>query len=183
MEQPPDATMSAQISDLLDAHPFLMPALVAAGAGLTALYTIYWSLLPKPIPGIPYNKESAKRLLGDLPDMIGADKSGGRRKTYPVDLARKHKAPVVQLFLGLGLKPAVIISDYREARDIVLRRSKETIRGPLNCDPWRGISSGHFISMEDDHPKFKGVRALSRDLMSPSFLHSVRIPNLVRRRT
>ena len=73
--------------------------------------------------------------------------------------------------------------DYREARDIVLRRSKETIRGPLNCDPWRGVVPGQFIAMEDDNPKFKGARALSRDLMSPSFLHSVRIPDLVRRRT
>ena len=183
MEQPPDATMLAQISDLLDAYPFPMPALAAAGVGLTVLYTIYWSLLPKPIPGIPYNKESAKRLLGDLPDIIAAEKSGGRKKVYYADWARKHKAPVVQFFLGPGLKPAIIIADYREARDIVLRRSKETIRGPLNCDPWRGVIPGHFIAMEDDSPKFKGARALSRDLMSPSFLHSVRILDLVRRRT
>lgn len=175
--------MSAQISDLLDAHPLLMPALAAAGAGLTVLYTIYWSLLPKPIPGIPYNKESAKRLLGDLPDIIAAEKSGGRKKVYYADLARKHKAPVVQFFLGPGLKPAIIIADYREARDIVLRRSKEIIRGPLNGDPWRGVIPGHFIAMGDDDPKFKGARALSSDLMSPSFLHSVCILDLVCRWT
>ena len=29
----------------------------------------YRALLPKPIPGIPYKKESAKRILGDATDV------------------------------------------------------------------------------------------------------------------
>jgi len=30
---------------------------------------LYRAFLPKPIPGIPYNKASAGRLLGDAPDV------------------------------------------------------------------------------------------------------------------
>jgi hypothetical protein len=29
----------------------------------------YRAILPKPIPGIPYNKASASRILGDAPDV------------------------------------------------------------------------------------------------------------------
>lgn len=33
------------------------------------LVLIYRALLPKPIPGIPHNKISARRILGDAPDV------------------------------------------------------------------------------------------------------------------
>ena len=35
-----------------------------------ALYLGYRTALPKPLPGIPYNKDAATNLLGDVPEMI-----------------------------------------------------------------------------------------------------------------
>lgn len=42
-------------------------AAVCVITGIVAL--IYRALLPKPLPGVPYNKASAKRILGDAPDV------------------------------------------------------------------------------------------------------------------
>ena len=44
-------------------------ALVATGA-LLILYLVYRAALPRPIPGIPYNKNAANKLLGDVPEMV-----------------------------------------------------------------------------------------------------------------
>lgn len=44
-------------------------AVVASGA-LLILYLVYRAALPKPIPGIPYNKNAASKLFGDVPEML-----------------------------------------------------------------------------------------------------------------
>jgi hypothetical protein len=43
---------------------------LALGCGSIALYIAYRAILPKPIPGIPYNKDAAGKLLGDIPEMM-----------------------------------------------------------------------------------------------------------------
>jgi hypothetical protein len=40
------------------------------GVLLVGLYAAYRAALPKPIPGIPYNKDAAHKLLGDVPEMM-----------------------------------------------------------------------------------------------------------------
>jgi hypothetical protein len=45
--------------------------LVALGIITLCLYLAYRAILPKPIAGIPYNKDAAGRMLGDIPEMIG----------------------------------------------------------------------------------------------------------------
>ncbi|KAI1199823.1 hypothetical protein F5X97DRAFT_295498 [Nemania serpens] len=53
-----------------------MLASSVAGAGVVmsvtsvCVYLLYRRLLPKPIPGIPYNLEAAKQLFGDASDMF-----------------------------------------------------------------------------------------------------------------
>jgi hypothetical protein len=37
---------------------------------LLTLYRLYRALLPKPLPGIPYNKDALNNLLGDMPAMV-----------------------------------------------------------------------------------------------------------------
>lgn len=36
-----------------------------------ASYTGYRAALPKPLPNIPYNRDAADRLFGDIPEMMG----------------------------------------------------------------------------------------------------------------
>lgn len=45
-------------------------AVIASVAILAAVVAVvYRAILPKPIPGIPYNKASVSRILGDAPDV------------------------------------------------------------------------------------------------------------------
>jgi hypothetical protein len=37
----------------------------------TALFATYHYLRPRPIPGIPYNRDAAGKLFGDIPEMMG----------------------------------------------------------------------------------------------------------------
>jgi hypothetical protein len=95
------------------------------GAVLVLLYALYRAALPKPIPGIPYHKASANRVLGDAPGMIK------HRQKYstvfdwmtaqPVEL----NSPVAQLFLKPFCQPIVVITDHRESQDVLLRRAKD----------------------------------------------------------
>lgn len=41
------------------------------GIVCVALYMAYRRCLPKPIPGIPYNKDAAAKMFGDVPEMMG----------------------------------------------------------------------------------------------------------------
>jgi hypothetical protein len=45
-----------------------LPILV--GLGATCLWLLYNAILPKPIPGIRYNDDAAKKLFGDVPEMM-----------------------------------------------------------------------------------------------------------------
>jgi hypothetical protein len=47
------------------------PSLVAGAPVILFLLAAiaYRAILPRPIPGIPYKKTSAKRLLGDAPEV------------------------------------------------------------------------------------------------------------------
>lgn len=46
-----------------------MAVLIPFTAILPLLYVLYQIILPKPIPGIPYNKHAAKSLFGDIPEI------------------------------------------------------------------------------------------------------------------
>lgn len=41
------------------------------GIVCVTLYMAYRRILPKPIPDIPYNKDAAAKLFGDVPEMMG----------------------------------------------------------------------------------------------------------------
>ncbi|KAL2113918.1 hypothetical protein VUR80DRAFT_1771 [Thermomyces stellatus] len=69
----------------------LAPAVMAVGVEAVLPYTTYNYLLPKPLPIIPYNESSFKRLMG-----------------------QKHQLPIVQFFFGQGAGPYIIVRDYRE---------------------------------------------------------------------
>lgn len=88
-------------------------------AALTVLYTLYRYLLPKPITGIPYNKEATRSLLGDV-STIQKD-SPGNIFGWIINQSRRHGL-IFQLWLGPSQKPTVIITDFREAQGILMRR-------------------------------------------------------------
>ncbi|OHE99935.1 cytochrome P450 [Colletotrichum orchidophilum] len=151
-------------------------AAIVAAVAIT-LRLLYLRLLPQPIPGgLPYNVESAKRFLGDGPYFIKLYNTGEFWLRFFQELLTKHSTPIAQFFPGPFRGTHVVIGDYREARDLMSRRGKDLSRGVKNNVAWKSVLPEHFIAMEDSHPSFKDAKFLTKDLMTPSFLHGVSAP-------
>lgn len=155
--------------------------IVCVGVLVVLLRLLYVRALPKVLPGIPYNEESARRILGDLPHLAALKRAGKRPRTFWSQLAKRHNSPITQLFMGPLSGPGVVVADFREAHDLLLRRSRDLDLGPHQCDGWRGALPEHFVAMSTSDPRFKRSRDLVRDLMTPNVLHKVSRPPLSQR--
>ncbi|KEY73956.1 hypothetical protein S7711_09452 [Stachybotrys chartarum IBT 7711] len=131
-----------------------------------------WAL-PKVIPGIPYNQHAVKRAFGDLPDFIAYTKKHGSARQWVMEQNKHLNSPIVQLWLIFPQNPIVLISDHQEARNILLRRTKEFDHSQTHADVFQATMPNHHISMMTADPRFKGNKELLRDLMSPAFLNNV----------
>jgi hypothetical protein len=136
-----------------------------------------WAALPKPIPGIPYNKMSAKRISGDGPEMKKAAMKRNVR-SWMRDQFAVHDSPIVQLFIRPFGKPHVLVSDFRESMDILMRRTKEFDRSKRSIEAFSGLVANSHIAMMSNDVRFKQSKQLIRDLMSPHFLHKVSAPEI-----
>ncbi|KAF5001394.1 hypothetical protein FDECE_10957 [Fusarium decemcellulare] len=172
----PSSTLSVMlqtINDLLGRTP------AGFGWALCALlpgffYFCLRLLLPKPIPGIPYNVEAANSWLGDLPEFRAAP----NRRTWWADQAVKHQSPLVQVFLRPFGRPWVFVADYYEAADICQRRTKDFDRSDVTISQFGGVAPGHHIVLRSSDPQFKKNKELVRDLMSANFLQEVSAPSI-----
>ncbi|KAK5122321.1 hypothetical protein LTR85_004232 [Meristemomyces frigidus] len=144
---------------------------VALGIGL------YRLALPKPIPGIPYNKRSAKRILGDVPDALKWHRETSEMFTFLTAQAIKHKSPVVQVFLRPFGKPWVIVTDFREAQDIMTRRTKEFDRSAFFGDLFYNLGPGNQVHMPTGDV-WRAHRRLMADTMSNAFVNDVAGPQI-----
>lgn len=69
---------------------------VAIAVVAVALYILYRMALPKPIPGIPYNKGATENLFGDMPTAIKAMTEGEGSDIWKwfLEQPAKHRTPV-----------------------------------------------------------------------------------------
>ena len=153
--------------------------LVVLGARLL-LGLVRQLLLPKPIPGIPYIEASAQSIMGDIPAMTEHIKAtDGTFVTYLRSVMERLNSPVVQVFMFPLGKPMVLLGDFAEAHDMLLRRENEFERSATLGDLLLGILPRHHVHLPTG-PQWKSQRLLIRDLMTPSFLHNVAGPVLYR---
>ncbi|KAK7432279.1 hypothetical protein QQZ08_001224 [Neonectria magnoliae] len=130
-----------------------------------------------PLPEIPYNSQSASRLLGDLPEI----KKAKHRRPWIWSQPKSHGSPLSQLFIHPFEKPTVVVSDYREVVDICSRRLKEFDRGTRNKE-CVGLTAPNFhMTMESRDSRFRAHKELLRDLMTPAFLNEISAPRLYER--
>ncbi|KAF5710326.1 cytochrome P450 monooxygenase [Fusarium globosum] len=118
---------------------------------LSALYLLLRWLLPKPIPGIPYNENAVKSFMGDIPEFRDAP---NRREWWAQQPAR-HQSPIVQVFMRPFGAPWVFVADYFEASDICMRRLKEFDRSDVTWEQFNGVASAPEI-----HDKFSSLLKL-----------------------
>lgn len=154
-----------------------MAAMIAFGAVLLALYGLYRWLLPKPLTGISYNPDSTKSLFGDIPSLVKEVSSTGDMAGWIHKQAERSRSPVSQIFLNPFGRPTLLVSDFREAQDVLLHRSKDFDRSGFTKELFYGIGRNHHITMRTG-PEWKGRRRLLQDLMSPKFLNNVAAPSI-----
>lgn len=152
------------------ANPFII---------LLALCIIYYLCLPKPIPGIPYNRMAALTPLGDIPSILRSLKHDGHDPFFHWFAKQhvKHNSPIVQVFVRLFKKPIVLVADFREAEDILTRRADEFDRAQLIREMFTGTNPHSWFIMPTDG-KFKAQQRLSLQVMSVAFLRDVAVPKL-----
>ncbi|KAL2877902.1 hypothetical protein SGCOL_006852 [Colletotrichum sp. CLE4] len=154
---------------------FLPPhAIFFVAAGLL-LYFLYRQALPKPIPGIPYNEAATKSILGDVASLQEGIARTGTFQIWLHEQAAKHNSPLFQIFIRPFGNPMLILSDFREAQDVLLRRSKEFDRASIVGDMISGVVPNHHIIMKTNS-EWKHHRRLLQDLMSPQFLNENAAP-------
>lgn len=154
-----------------------MAPIIVFGAVLIAFYGLYRWLLPKPLSGIPYNPESTRSLFGDIPSLVKEVSRTGDMAGWIHKQAERSRSPVTQVFLKPFGLPSLLISDFREAQDVLLHRSKEFDRSGFTKELFYGVGRDHHITMKTG-PEWKGRRRLLQDLMSPGFLNNVAAPSI-----
>lgn len=147
----------------------ILPLLVVLCIVAGFLACLYVSALPRPLPGIPYNKDASRRLFGDVAEI----RRSIYRRQWLWSQPREHGAPISQAFLFPFRRPTVIISDYRTAVDICARRTNEFDRGTRNRECVGMTAPNFHFTMESRDPRFRCQRELLRDLMTPWFLKDV----------
>lgn len=151
-----------------------MPSLPALTILVVFLfYLLYRRALPKPIPGIPYDESARRSVFGNLPDILAYFKKNGRIRPWLTEHPVRHNSPITQFWSRPFKQAGVILSDFQESQDILLRRTKEFDRGRRNAEFFAGIVPNHHIAMRSADPRFKGNKELVKDLMSPAFLNEV----------
>ena len=157
--------------EMIEDVPNLRTAAIVAGV-LSLVYFAYFKAQHKPLPGIPYNEHAVKRFAGDLPEIQERAKDGASIRPWFLEQAHRHKSAIMQIFLGPFSQPTILISDFREASNILMSREADFKRGK-KVDVFSGILPNAHPAMETFDPRFKSTRDLVRDVMTPSFLHSV----------
>lgn len=144
------------------------------------IYSLYQHLLPKPISGIPYNVEATSSLLGDIP-RFKKETNGSNLFEWMIKQTRVHRSPIIQAFIEPFRNPTIVLVDFREGQDILMRR-KEFDRSDFSIDALGGEAPKFHINLKTG-PEFKAHRRLLQDLMSPKFLHEVAAPNIYKSST
>lgn len=133
------------------------------------LYCLYQWLLPKPVPGIAYNPAAIKSLLGDAPDMVKEVSVTGEFRVWCAKQVKNMNSPICQVFITPFSEPWILLADFRESRDILMRR-KEFDKSSFLSDGMACMGAFHGIYPTGS--KFKANRQLIQDLMTTTFLNN-----------
>ena len=164
-----------QARQYMDFHPTLAFVAFIVLATALVLNLLYRLALPKPIPGIPYNASSARKIFGDIPAMVShITHDDGTFITYIVSTLQTLNAPLVQVFIRPLSSPLLVLSDFREAHDLMTRR-KDFDRSSSSGDLVKALAPDHHIHLKTT-AAWRAQRQLVQDLMTPSFLHNVAGP-------
>jgi cytochrome P450 len=158
---------------------FLSPTVaVVLSIIIVALYAAHRAILPKPIADIPYNKDAASKLFGDVPEMMGYVMRTKRVFCWLTSLTTRHQSPIIQAFVKPGGLPWVVVTDPHESQDILLRRIKDFDRSEFFGELINGILPEQHIQFISTDARFKDNRKLINHLMAPTFISEISAPEV-----
>ncbi|KAI5368360.1 putative cytochrome P450 [Septoria linicola] len=141
------------------------------------LIILYHKALPKPIPAIHYDKKSARRLWGDIPDALAHHAKTGESYSSLTKKCIEMQEPIFQVFMRPFSKPWVVLADVREAQDLMTRRTREFDRSDFARDVLIALfPMEQAVLYTDDQWRFK--RKLMADAMKPEFLNHAAAPEV-----
>lgn len=86
-------------------------------------YGLYLYLLPKPLSNIPYDRDAARSLLGDLPAL--ARHGGEAPMEWMINRAvRQFPAALSQVFFSPFGRSSLLLTDFHECNNILLRKKE-----------------------------------------------------------
>ncbi|RYP56891.1 hypothetical protein DL771_011533 [Monosporascus sp. 5C6A] len=149
------------------------------GLSCVAFIIMAWrKLYPKPYPGIPYNKQSANRITGDIPDLVPVMQATNEFSNAVFTITtQKLGTPIAQLLFPGIRKPLIILEDPREIEDIVVRRHKEFDKAPMAVDIVAPMFPRASLSQYTT-PELKAQKRMWADVMGAGFLHKAAAPNI-----
>jgi cytochrome P450 len=137
---------------------------------VTGLYALYMWLLPKPLPGIPFNIAASKSIWGDVLEL--RDDPSGLAKWCSKQL-EAHGTPICQALMGPLSKPVVLVADIGNAREMLMGRS-DFDRSVYIIDRFPLFGEFHLNMKTGDG--WRQSRGWLKDLLAPQYLHNVAGP-------
>ncbi|KAL0944812.1 cytochrome p450 monooxygenase [Colletotrichum truncatum] len=152
----------------------------ALGIALVVLVFLscYRLALPKPIPGIPYEKAAANSIFGNMMQVLAFQKTHGRTMLWFAKYSEENAWPLSQVWLRPFSKPMLILTDFAETENILLRKSRHYGRGQSFTDTLDKVVPEFHVTLEKEDPRYNANKGLLRDTMTPSFLQSVSAPQI-----
>lgn len=132
---------------------------------------------PRPYPGIPHNKSTAKRFWGDLPDVLAVASKTQDPAKHVFEQCRKLNSPVIQLFLRPFHPPIIFVDDVREVKDILGMRTKEFDRAPSTQAVFAPFLAQSSITKRTT-VEWRAQRRLWEGVMGKDFLRRVAAPRM-----
>ncbi|KAG5915997.1 hypothetical protein E4U53_004379, partial [Claviceps sorghi] len=141
---------------------------------LAAIYARHRAY-PRPYKDIPHSPQSARRLLGDIPDIIQFVKDGNDPDDFISHRCRQLNSPIIQLFFMPFSNPLIFLDDVGESENIVSTRTKELDRAPMTVKTFLPFFPFASI-LKQTTPEWRAQRRLWKDTMGQDFLRRVAAP-------
>lgn len=144
------------------------------------LWALWRSLHPKPYAGIPYVKASAKRISGDVPDLMAAIQSTDEITNAMFTVTtQKLGTPLAQILFPRIRKPLIIVDDPHEVEDIIVRRHRDFDKAPIAVNVFQPMFPLGTLSQYST-PALKAQKRLWADVMHADFLRAAAAPKIHR---
>ncbi|KAI9685214.1 MAG: hypothetical protein M1822_004801 [Bathelium mastoideum] len=138
----------------------------------TGIFTcIYWLLVPRPLPGIPY-AVSSRGFLGDIPDLVKYQAETGKFFGFMRCRCLQLQSPIVQIFPKPWQLPWIVVCDAEETVNILGRRASEFDRPDFIIDALSVVAPNSQLVLKTGS-EWRRHRRLAAETMSPWFLDKV----------